>query len=116
MDIITNSLYLNCGVFLHKLVLNAANACNKERFLSISYTNARPSIKIRSDREGRAVTIKEDSKVGVTRLELMNNLSRITQSKMRKFIEALGEEGGAPETSTSLGVWGDTRSTSSLTC
>jgi HSP90 family molecular chaperone len=59
MDIITNSLYLNCNIFLRELVLNAANACNKERFLSIGCTNARPSITIRSNRDRRAVMIKD---------------------------------------------------------
>ncbi len=93
MDIITNSLDLNHDIFLRKLVSNAANACNKERFLSISSTNTRLSMKIRSNRDRRAVTIK-DLGVGVTRLELMNNLSRIVQWGMRKFVEALGEKGG----------------------
>ncbi len=78
---------------LRELVLNAANACNKERFLSISSTNTRLSMKIRSNRDRRAVRIK-DSGVGMTRLELMNNLSRIMQSRTRKFVEALGEGGG----------------------
>ena len=102
MDIIINSLYSNKDVFLRELVSNAADACDKKRFLSISATAdadaaasdlARPSIRIRSDRDAGTVTI-EDSGVGMTKSELMNNLGKIAQSGTKKFVEALGEGGG----------------------
>ena len=104
MDIIINSLYSNKDVFLRELVSNAADACDKKRFLSISASSpaggdapadlaAGPSIRIRSDGDAGTVTI-EDTGVGMTRSELVNNLGRIAQSGTRKFVEALGEGTG----------------------
>ncbi len=94
MDIIINSLYSNRDVFLRELVSNAADACDKKRFLSISDDGAAslaaPEITIRSDTDAMTVTI-EDSGVGMTKSELQNNLGRIAQSGTKKFLEALGE-------------------------
>jgi len=94
MDIIINSLYSNRDVFLRELVSNAADACDKKRFLSISDSDtaslAEPTIRIRSDRDAMTITI-EDSGVGMTKSELQNNLGRIAQSGTKKFVEALGE-------------------------
>merc|ERR1712127_488259 len=54
MDIIINSLYSNRDVFLRELVSNAADACDKKRFLSISEENGEdtgpPEIKITPDK------------------------------------------------------------------
>ena len=98
MDIIINSLYSNRDVFLRELVSNAADACDKKRFLSITAASddaasgslAKPSIQIKADKEAMTVTI-EDSGVGMTKQELMNNLGRIAQSGTKKFLEALGD-------------------------
>ena len=100
MDIIINSLYSNRDVFLRELVSNAADACDKKRFLTITSdasdgTNlASPTIKIKSDKENMTITL-EDSGVGMTKSELQNNLGRIAQSGTKKFMEALGEGGTA---------------------
>lgn len=94
MDIIINSLYSNRDVFLRELVSNAADACDKKRFLSITDGDtaslAKPEIKIKSDKDAMTVTI-EDTGVGMTKSELQNNLGRIAQSGTKKFMEALGE-------------------------
>mmetsp|Transcript_36270 Transcript_36270/g.59151 ORF Transcript_36270/g.59151 Transcript_36270/m.59151 type:complete len:790 (-) Transcript_36270:72-2441(-) len=95
MDIIINSLYSNRDVFLRELVSNAADACDKKRFLSLTSdadaeSLARPTIQIKSDKEAMTITI-EDSGVGMTKSELMNNLGKIAQSGTKKFVEALGE-------------------------
>ena len=93
MDIIINSLYSDRDVFLRELVSNAADACDKKRFLS--YTNsdpslANPEIKIKCNEAENTVVI-EDSGVGMTRDELINNLGRIAQSGTKAFVEALGD-------------------------
>jgi len=106
MDIIINSLYSNRDVFLRELVSNAADACDKKRFLSITGdssstdsstdsgdTLASPAIQIKSNKDDLTITI-EDSGVGMTKSELMNNLGKIAQSGTKKFVEALGEGSG----------------------
>lgn len=92
MDIIINSLYSDRDVFLRELVSNAADACDKKRFLSITESNelASPEIKIRTDEENNTIII-EDSGVGMTRDELINNLGRIAQSGTKAFLDALGK-------------------------
>lgn len=93
MDIIINSLYSNRDVFLRELVSNAADACDKRRFLSITSDDAAsvtPTISIKTDKDAMTVTI-EDTGVGMTRSELQNNLGRIAQSGTKKFVEALGD-------------------------
>jgi len=93
MEIIINSLYSDKDVFLRELVSNAADACDKKRFLSITDdTDAEvvePAIKIKANMEDNTITI-EDSGVGMTKEELMNNLGRIAQSGTKNFLEALG--------------------------
>ena len=83
MDIIINSLYSNRDVFLRELVSNAADACDKKRFLSITDGDtaslAKPEIKIKSDKDAMTVTI-EDTGVGMTKSELQNNLGLHTRT------------------------------------
>ena len=94
MDIIINSLYSDRDVFLRELISNAADACDKKRFLSITGESslAAPEIKIRCNEETNTITI-EDSGVGMTRDELINNLGNIAQSGTKAFAEALGDGG-----------------------
>uniref|UniRef100_A0A7S2SVX7 Histidine kinase/HSP90-like ATPase domain-containing protein n=1 Tax=Rhizochromulina marina TaxID=1034831 RepID=A0A7S2SVX7_9STRA len=91
MDIIINSLYQDKDVFLRELVSNAADACDKRRFLSLTEGGGADSMKIRikPDKEANTLTI-EDSGIGMTKDELVNNLGRIAQSGTKKFMEALG--------------------------
>ena len=95
MDIIINSLYSDRDVFLRELVSNAADACDKKRFLSITADGeqAKPEITIKCNPEENTITI-QDSGVGMTREELVNNLGKIAQSGTKNFVEALGSGGG----------------------
>lgn len=95
MDIIINSLYSDRDVFLRELVSNAADACDKKRFLSItadesSASDEVPQIKIKALPEENVLVI-EDSGVGMTKDELVNNLGKIAQSGTKAFLEALGK-------------------------
>jgi len=88
MDIIINSLYSDKDIFMRELVSNAADACDKKRFLSVtadsSVTIEKPSIRVQADADNQTLII-EDSGVGMTREELINNLGRIAQSGTKKF-------------------------------
>lgn len=54
MDIIINSLYSNRDVFLRELISNAADACDKKRFLAVTGTEEGSSseyrIRVRADK------------------------------------------------------------------
>jgi heat shock protein beta len=92
MDIIINSLYSDRDIFLRELVSNAADACDKKRFLSITSDHpelVKPEIKIRANPDDNTLII-EDTGVGMTKDELINNLGRIAQSGTKNFLEALG--------------------------
>lgn len=97
MDIIINSLYSDKDIFLRELVSNAADACDKKRFLSVVSDSSEkgsdttpPQIKIRADVDNQTIII-EDTGVGMTKDELINNLGRIAQSGTKNFMQALGE-------------------------
>ncbi|CAK0843324.1 unnamed protein product [Prorocentrum cordatum] len=57
MDIIVNSLYSNKDVFLRELVSNAADACDKKRFLALTESDAPPEamkLRITTDKDRRS--------------------------------------------------------------
>ena len=92
MDLIINSLYSDKDIFLRELVSNAADACDKRRFLSLTDEGSTlsPEIKIKCNSDDNTITI-EDMGVGMTKDELINNLGRIAQSGTRNFLQALGD-------------------------
>ena len=102
MDLIINSLYSDKDIFVRELVSNAADACDKKRFLSITADSTTtttdddddskntPSIRIKCNPDENTIII-EDSGVGMTKDELINNLGKIAQSGTRNFVQALGE-------------------------
>jgi len=95
MEIIINSLYSDKDVFLRELVSNAADACDKKRFLSISDGAASADalrVRITADAEAKTLTI-EDTGVGMSRDELVNNLGKIAKSGTKAFAEQLGDAG-----------------------
>mmetsp|Transcript_51804 Transcript_51804/g.144747 ORF Transcript_51804/g.144747 Transcript_51804/m.144747 type:complete len:768 (+) Transcript_51804:104-2407(+) len=92
MDIIVNSLYSNKDVFLRELVSNAADACDKKRFLSLTERDEPPEpmkLRIRTDKEARTLTL-EDNGIGMTKSELVENLGRIARSGTANFVRELG--------------------------
>jgi molecular chaperone HtpG len=97
MDLIINSLYSDRDIFLRELISNCADACDKKRFLSLTEEGdsiSPPEIKITTNADDNTITI-EDSGVGMTKDELINNLGKIAQSGTKAFAKALGEgEGG----------------------
>ena len=92
MDLIINSLYSDKDIFLRELVSNAADACDKKRFLSLTADDslAKPEIRIKTSEDENMIII-EDTGVGMTKDELVNNLGKIAQSGTKAFVEALGD-------------------------
>ena len=69
-------------IFLRELISNAADACDKKRFLSLTEeggTFYEGRVRLVADKEANTLTI-EDNGIGMTRADLKNNLGKIAQS------------------------------------
>jgi HSP90 family molecular chaperone len=92
LNILIHSLYKDREVFLRELLSNASDALNRLRFEMVTNQDvvdpqAELKIHITADKESRMLTI-QDTGIGMTREEIIENLGTIAQSGARKFIEA----------------------------
>ena len=92
LNILIHSLYKDREVFLRELLSNASDALNRVRFEMLTdHQILDPGVdlcvRITADKEKRLLTI-EDTGIGMTRDEIIENLGTIAQSGARKFMEA----------------------------
>ena len=92
LNILIHSLYKEREVFLRELLSNASDALNRLRFETVTNRdvldmNAELKIHITVDKDARMLTI-QDTGIGMTKDEVIENLGTIAQSGARKFIEA----------------------------
>merc|ERR1719221_2032534 len=95
MDIIINSLYTDKQVFLRELISNAADALEKARFHSVqddSFLGDTKDleVKIEMDPDGKTLSI-QDSGIGMSKADLINNLGTVAKSGTTNFLEAMAE-------------------------
>ncbi len=98
LNILIHSLYKDREVFLRELLSNASDALNRLRFEMVTNRdvldpNAELTIHITADKEARTLVI-QDTGLGMTRDEVIENLGTIAQSGARKFLELTREQKG----------------------
>lgn len=105
MDIIINSLYSNKDVFIRELISNAADACDKKRFMSLTDGTVAENLGIRvyPNREANTLTI-EDRGIGMNKADLIQNLGRIAESGTKRFMENMGKNKDAVSLIGQFGV------------
>lgn len=101
LDIIINSIYTNKEIFLRELISNASDALDKVRFMltqgSDVYNKDLPlEIKITTDSKNKTLTI-EDTGIGMTKQEVIENLGTIAKSGTENFLKELSKEKGNAE-------------------
>ena len=96
LDIVIHSLYTDKEIFVRELISNAADACEKLRFLQSSGTEIHqpevaPEIHIQTDDKLGLITIS-DSGIGMTHADLVQNLGTIAHSGTKAFLSQLAEQ------------------------
>lgn len=96
LKLMINSLYSNKDVAIRELVSNAADACDKLRYLSLQDNKIlkeeeKLKIEIFLDKKNKQISIK-DNGIGMNEQELINNLGTIAKSGTEEFINSLTED------------------------
>lgn len=109
LDIVIHSLYQDREVFIRELISNAADACERLRFLQTSgqavhQPEIQPAIAVGVDEKAGTITFT-DTGVGMSRAELVDNLGTIAHSGTKAFLrglQAAEQQSGNPDVKANL--------------
>jgi len=111
LDIVAKSLYSEKEVFIRELISNASDAIEKFRLLQLSgdgpmdlTTDRVHNISISTDKVLRTLTI-QDTGVGMTKQEMIDNLGTIARSGSKAFMQQF-KDGGKVEPKDIIGQFG----------
>ncbi|MCK6615527.1 MAG: molecular chaperone HtpG [Ignavibacteriaceae bacterium] len=108
LDILVHSLYSSREIFIRELISNANDALDKVRIHTLTNDemngkNLPLEIRISCDKDKNKLII-EDTGIGMTREELINNIGTIAKSGTAEFINQLKESKG--DTGNLIGRFG----------
>ena len=93
LQLMINSLYSEREIFLRELIANAADACDRLRFLALTDkklfeddTDLR--VQISCDADNNTITIR-DNGIGMSQDEVIENIGTIARSGTRRFLEEM---------------------------
>ena len=97
LHLIIHSLYTQPEIFLRELISNASDALNKVRFMQLTNQNILDperelKIIIEVDPKKRTFSI-EDTGIGMTREELIENIGTVAKSGTLQYLEQIQKEG-----------------------
>lgn len=112
MDILINSLYGNREIFLRELISNAADACDKIRFESLTDKaklgegdSAELDIRIQFDKDSRTITLT-DKGIGMTKAGLIKYLGVVASTGTTEFLDKMKAGSGENSALSLIGQFG----------
>jgi molecular chaperone HtpG len=97
LHLMVHSLYTHPEVFLRELIANASDALDKARFVALTDPGVAErigerEIRISTDQDAHTLSI-EDSGIGMTRSEIVDNLGTIARSGTLEFLKTVKAKG-----------------------
>jgi len=92
LDLMIHSLYTHREIFLRELISNSSDALDKRRVLALTDSALRgddePEIRLEPDPTARTLVV-EDTGIGMTRDEVVQNIGTIARSGTKAFVQEL---------------------------